>query len=128
MSLKTKISPNLVSLVFSILVISFVISFYIFAAWTEPSQAPPAGNVSPPLNTSSESQTKVGGLILNSGGADNALLIYQKYLKLAESSGIPPAGDCDNSPVGTELGRMIIDIINNRLYICGTAGWSFIGL
>ena len=31
-------------------------------AWTEPTQAPPAGNVSAPINTGSTTQTKSGDL------------------------------------------------------------------
>src|SRR4030042_2321753 len=34
-------------------------------AWTEPTEAPPGGNVGAPINTSDIRQTKNGGLILN---------------------------------------------------------------
>src|SRR4030042_892068 len=35
-------------------------------AWTEPSAAPPNGNVGAPINTSANPQTKQGGLLLGS--------------------------------------------------------------
>jgi len=56
-----KISPKLLTLVFSVLVLCFLATIYIFA-WTEPGSAPPTGNVIAPLNTSSTAQTKTGNL------------------------------------------------------------------
>lgn len=44
-------------------------------AWDEPTQAPPGGNAPAPLNVSSIGQTKAGGLLLNTAGADNGLLV-----------------------------------------------------
>ncbi|MDO8504007.1 MAG: hypothetical protein Q7S60_04980 [bacterium] len=44
-------------------------------AWTEPATAPPGGNVSAPLNVGSGGQSKIGGLILNTGGAPNGLIV-----------------------------------------------------
>ena len=43
---------------------AFLAGFSVFAAWQEPSQAPPAGNIAPPLNTGSTNQTKLGGLTI----------------------------------------------------------------
>jgi hypothetical protein len=37
----------------------------IMAAWTEPSSAPPGGNVAAPINTSGTSQTKLGSLSID---------------------------------------------------------------
>lgn len=68
------ISPKIVALTFGILTISFLAAFYVIA-WQEPSQAPPGGNVATPLNTSNIGQSKAGGLILNTGGATNGLVI-----------------------------------------------------
>jgi len=56
-----KLSPKLLTLIFSVLVLCFLATIYIFA-WTEPSVAPPGGNVATPLNTSSTAQTKTGRL------------------------------------------------------------------
>src|SRR4051812_21526966 len=44
-------------------------------SFTEPASAPPTGNASAPLDTSSNSNTKVGGLLLNTGGATNGLIV-----------------------------------------------------
>jgi hypothetical protein len=45
------------------------------AQWSAPTGAPPTNNVASPLNLSSTAQTKLGGLILNTGGAQYGLLI-----------------------------------------------------
>ena len=72
--MKKQISYKVVSLVFSILVICLAIGFYAFA-WTPPGVNPPDVNVSAPLNVSNIEQVKVGGLILNTGGAVNGLAV-----------------------------------------------------
>lgn len=61
--LNKTISPKLIALTFGVLTISFLAVFYIFA-WTEPSLAPPGGNVATPINVGSASQTKTGNLVL----------------------------------------------------------------
>jgi len=65
--MKNKISSRTISLIFSVMVICLAISFNVFG-WTEPTADPPGDNVSAPLNTSNVGQSKVGGLILNTGG------------------------------------------------------------
>lgn len=55
--------------------------FFLFIAassvlgWVSPAVAPPEGNVSAPLNITATGQTKSGGLILNTGGAANGLIV-----------------------------------------------------
>jgi len=44
-------------------------------AWSAPSVAPTGGNSTGPFNQSSTAQSKLGGLILNSGGATYGLLV-----------------------------------------------------
>ncbi len=44
-------------------------------AWTGPTNTAPDGNVSAPLNVSSSAQSKSAGLLLNTGGATNGLLV-----------------------------------------------------
>ena len=78
------VSPKVIALVFGVLVISFAVAFYV-VAWQEPSQAPPGGNVAAPLNTGSAGQSKAGGLILNTGGAVNGLIIDKGNLCLGAS-------------------------------------------
>jgi len=43
--------------------------------WSPPSVTPPGNNISTPINLSQNTQTKIGGMILNSGGATYGLLI-----------------------------------------------------
>ena len=74
MDFKKQVSPKLISLVFGILVVCFLFAFYI-SAWTEPSQVPPDGNISMPLNSTDDAQSKAGGLILNTGGAEYGLIV-----------------------------------------------------
>jgi len=45
------------ALILGVLIMSFLVGYLIFA-WTEPTQAPPAGNVTEPLNRSSNPQDK----------------------------------------------------------------------
>ncbi|OGZ32616.1 MAG: hypothetical protein A3H02_01835 [Candidatus Niyogibacteria bacterium RIFCSPLOWO2_12_FULL_41_13] len=47
----------------------------LFAAWQEPSVSPTGGNVDAPLNVGATGQGKSGGLILNTGGAANGLIV-----------------------------------------------------
>jgi len=54
-----KISPKLLTLVFSVLVLCFLATLYIFA-WTEPLAPPPWANVAAPINVSSSEQWKLG--------------------------------------------------------------------
>ncbi len=48
--------------ILSVLTMSFFVGYLAFAAWTEPSQSPPLGNVAPPINTGTIDQIKSGGL------------------------------------------------------------------
>ncbi len=46
-----------------------------FAAFSAPSTAPPGADAYAPLHTGSDAQSKVGGLLLNTGGAINGLIV-----------------------------------------------------
>jgi len=109
-----QISPKIIALTFGVLVVSFLTAFYTIA-WTEPSQAPPAGNVSAPLNTGNIGQTKqgwlaslkslfigseptvaeqstigvlrtTGGVILNTGGAATGLIVDKGNVGIGTAS------------------------------------------
>src|SRR3989338_6106919 len=67
----------------------FLTGFMVFA-WQEPSQAPPGGNVASPLNVGNAGQSKEGGLILNTSGAEYGLIVDKGKLKI--SGGSPGAG------------------------------------
>jgi hypothetical protein len=65
---------------FSFLLVVIFVSFFILTiglAWTEPTAAPPGGNVSAPLNVGPTGQVKSGGLMLNTGGAPIGLIVAQ---------------------------------------------------
>lgn len=66
--------PKTIALSLGVLCLSLVIGIIVFA-WQEPTLAPPGGNVATPLNTSNVGQSKAGGLILNTGGAEKGLII-----------------------------------------------------
>jgi len=83
--MKKQISSKIVSLIFAILVICFAIAFYV-VAWEEPAGSPPGGNVPAPLNTSSQAQEKVGGLLLNTGGYPNGLIVDQGNVGIGTTS------------------------------------------
>jgi hypothetical protein len=70
------VSYKKITLAVGILIVSFFIAFYAIA-WQEPAQSPPDGNVAAPLNVGNIGQSKEGGLILNTGGADVGLIIDQ---------------------------------------------------
>ena len=54
---------NLSKILPQIVAMRFLAGFVVFA-WTEPSQAPPSGNVEPPINVGLQSQTKQGDLTI----------------------------------------------------------------
>lgn len=63
-----------------ILIIGFLLAIavsQVFAAFSEPTAAPPGNNASEPLNVSGTGQAKAGGLILNTGGASVGLIVDQ---------------------------------------------------
>ena len=56
-------------------VLLFSAGLQTFAAFTAPTTAPPGADAYAPLHTGSDAQSKVGGLLLNTGGATNGLLV-----------------------------------------------------
>ena len=56
-------------------VLLFSTGLQTFAAFTAPATAPPGADAYAPLHTGSDAQSKVGGLLLNTGGALNGLLV-----------------------------------------------------
>lgn len=83
--MKKQISYRTVSLVFSILILCFAIAFYAIG-WEEPVAPPPGGNVPAPLNTGPDGQSKAGGLILNTGGAANGLIVDKGNVGIGDTS------------------------------------------
>jgi hypothetical protein len=52
-------------------------------------------------------------------------LTVSDYVKLALTSGAPPAADCD---APAEHGRTKVDATNDRLWVCTSTGWKFASL
>ncbi|QQG45649.1 MAG: hypothetical protein HYW89_01890 [Candidatus Sungiibacteriota bacterium] len=71
-------------------IVAFILGALIFTAplvfsFTEPGSSPPGGNVPAPLNIGPTGQSKTGGLILNTGGAANGLIIDQGNVGIGTS-------------------------------------------
>jgi len=65
-----------IALILGVLATSVFVS-YLVLAWTEPTSAPPGGNVAAPLNTSINAQSKEGALVLGANPAVTTGLIVQ---------------------------------------------------
>jgi len=59
--MKKNISPKLISLIFSVLVLTAVVGFYT-VAYEEPTDMPPGGTFYPPINTGDDTQWKKGSM------------------------------------------------------------------
>lgn len=60
----------------------------VISAWTGPAQTPPLGNTDAPLNVSSSAQTKVGPLVINTGGAATGLVVRNGNVGI-KTAGVP---------------------------------------
>jgi len=69
-------NQKFILLTVGVLVMSVLLSYFVFA-WTEPSQAPPEGNVPAPLNVSINAQAKEGALIIGDNSAITTSLIVK---------------------------------------------------
>lgn len=66
----SKIKNQLLPLILSVLILSFLTAYWIFA-WDEPDLDPPLGNIATPINTGSTAQTKSGALTITKLTADS---------------------------------------------------------
>ncbi|MFH1582192.1 MAG: hypothetical protein ABIA08_00285 [bacterium] len=119
--MQKQVSPKIIALTFGVLVISFLAAFYV-VAWQEPSQVPPEGNVSMPLNVGPSGQAKEGGLILNTGGALIGLIVDtgQTILK---SLATPFVFDSSSRPDSPETGQFYFDQNNHYFYYYNGITW-----
>src|SRR3989338_214526 len=88
-------------------------------AWTGPTAAPPQGNVSAPLNTSSMGQAKSGGLSLGTGTVDTSTLLYlvSSLFPQIKVQGTGNTGLFINRPSSSYTGQI-------RLLTAGMDSWS----
>ncbi len=88
------------------------LSLQFVSAWTEPSFTPPDDNLGAPLNTGTMGQAKEGGLLLNTAGAKNGLLIQFGNMGIGTLSPKTPA---PNDKTGN------VDV--NDVYVRSTGKW-----
>lgn len=106
--MKKNIPSKILILVSVVFLICFFAAFYAIA-WNEPADSPPQGNVSVPLNTSSSAQAKSGGLILNTGGAEDALRLMDGNLCFGEGD------DCRDTWEGSGESGGILILVNGSV-------------
>ncbi len=138
--MKTKIIKNITywsGVVILGLVVGISIQFV--AAWTEPTQAPPGGNVGAPLNTGNLGQIKNGNLILNALGNYLTGLLVNGNLQIANGKGYSPStteADPGNTLVTKDYvdaqsgggGCQWFDSVNDGLKVCGPTGNKYCGI
>lgn len=132
--MKTKISENLNEFFYwmrvGVVGIVLGVSLQFVRAWTEPTLPAPSGNISGPINVSTIGQSKAGGLILNTGGAINGLIVSNGNVgigtagpaaKLDVAGGIKIGTDvaCNSSKEGTMRYNSAI----KKLEFCDGANW-----
>ena len=61
-----------------------------------------------------------GGVGSNTNSPQSALQV-NGYVQLSLVSGTPPAADCD---AAAEHGRMKVDAVNKKLWVCTSTGWK----
>jgi len=92
----SKTKNQLLPLILSVLILSLLTAYWIFA-WDEPDSSPPLGNVDTPINIGSTAQTKTGdltlsGLYLNAVGSEgnisnlNSVIGYDDLFLKGDSS------------------------------------------
>lgn len=91
---------GIMSLALTIAFISYMGIAFV-KGWTDPTVAPPGGNLGAPINTSNMGQTKAGGLILNTGGAADGLIVDKGNVGIGTQTpnAIAPNGQGSNVDV-----------------------------
>jgi hypothetical protein len=101
-----------ISFILSVVIMSLGAG-YLAIAWTEPGQAPPAGNVSDPLNISLTAQSKEGALVLATNSGVTTGLIVQ-YGKVGIGTTNPQANLHSQSTTSTAIMGWSTDSIGVR--------------
>jgi len=113
------------ALILGVLTMSFLVGYLAFA-WTGPTASPPEGNVPAPLNVGNVAQTKVGGLILNTGGAPTGLIVQYGNVGIGTGTAIPGAKLDIQVSVGSDAVKIntfkIRPISNTELGIYDSGG------
>ncbi len=126
--MRQKINFGAISIIISALVICFTVSSYIFA-WTEPTVAPPGGNVFPPINVSVTGQSKLGDLGIGGGSGQPTYWLSNVGGALRFNSTSPVAtrlviGQDGNVGIGATSPGYKLDVAGSfnatGIYISGT--------
>lgn len=75
-----------------IILLAFSLVFLKAVAFSEPSSAPPGGNVLAPINVSSAFQQKIGDLWVNSLGVTNGFIVESGLVGFGIGPGVLPVG------------------------------------
>jgi hypothetical protein len=73
------------ALIPGVIIMSFAAVYFVMA-WTGPTGEAPDDNIPPPLNSGTTGQSKAGGLILNTGGATNGLIVQNGNVGIGTDS------------------------------------------
>lgn len=104
------------------------ISIQFVRAWTEPSTTPPGGNVGAPINTSNFGQSKAGGLILNTGGAVNGLIVQNGNVGIGMTNPTQKLdinGNARATDFCTTSGKCLSGSVSNNIVYTKSAAWTF---
>ncbi len=89
-----------------------------------PTQAPPGGNAPAPLNVSGYAQQKAGGLILNTAGASNGLIIANGNVGIGTTNPTSKLDVSGNANITGSLTTKTLNVTNACLGgVCRTS-WS----
>lgn len=109
-----------VLVVFILSVFAFISN--VFADWNPPTQSPPGDNATSPLNISNIAQSKIGGLLLNTGGAQYGLIVQSGKVGIGTASPqatLDVSGTIKMSPTSSSrAGRMACWTDQNLLGYC----------
>jgi hypothetical protein len=109
-SIKIPYYYSLPAIILSIL----LVAAFIYAQqnnWQEPTQNPPQGNVPAPLNVGNQGQAKEGGLILNTGGAQNGLIVHSGKVGIGTGDNTIVFTLTVNNDLGVSSGEKLLAVI-----------------
>jgi len=99
-----QVLKNISSRYLPTIILSLILVAGIAYAWSEPSVAPPNGNVPAPLNVSNIGQTKAGGLKLNTGGAVDGLNVANGNVLIGDLTSCSSIGTDSNGKLSCGTG------------------------
>ena len=123
-------------------VLLFSAGLQTLAAFTAPSTAPPGADAYAPLHTGPDAQSKVGGLLLNTGGAINGLIVQNGNVGIGTASptakldiaGDIKIGNSNTACTTANVGSLRYNATGKKMEFCspdgagaGVSGWAAMG-